>query len=71
MALVVFKDLPSKDTPLNASNLNHNFDEFKIIAVELIRDEYENLNFGNHRRFTAKSQEQFFEMIDTFRNQIR
>lgn len=48
-----------------------NFDEFKIIAVELIRDEYENLNFGNHRRFTAKSQEQFFEMIDTFRNQIR
>ncbi|ARJ57458.1 replication initiation protein [Campylobacter cuniculorum] len=48
-----------------------NFDEFKIIAVELIRDEYENLNFRNHKRFTAKSQEQFFEMIDTFRNQIR
>lgn len=48
-----------------------NFDEFKIIAVELIRDEYENLNFGNHMRFTAESQEQFFKMIDTFRNQIR
>ncbi|EAH9558214.1 RepB family plasmid replication initiator protein, partial [Campylobacter coli] len=23
------------------------FDEFKIIAIELVRDEYENLNFGN------------------------
>lgn len=47
------------------------FDEFKIIAVELIRDEYENLNFGNHMHFNAKNQEQFFKMIDTFRNGIR
>ncbi|MEL1086075.1 replication initiation protein, partial [Campylobacter jejuni] len=36
------------------------FDEFKIIAVELQRDEYENLNFGNHMHFNAKNQEQFF-----------
>ncbi|AHK74290.1 replication initiation protein [Campylobacter coli] len=47
------------------------FDEFKIIAVELIRDEYENLNFGNHMHFNAKNQEQFFKMIDTFRKGIR
>lgn len=33
------------------------FNEFKIIAVELIRDEYENLNFGNHMHFNAKNQE--------------
>ncbi|MEE6566533.1 hypothetical protein VWM73_11075, partial [Campylobacter coli] len=42
-----------------------------IIAVELVRDEYENLNFGNHMHFNAKNQEQFFKMIDTFRNGIR
>ncbi|EAI9085241.1 replication initiation protein [Campylobacter coli] len=47
------------------------FNEFKIIAVELVRDEYENLNFGNHMHFNAKNQEQFFKMIDTFRNGIR
>ncbi len=47
------------------------FDEFKIIAVELQRDEYENLNFANHMHFNAKNQEQFFKMIDTFRNGIR
>ncbi|EAI4179783.1 replication initiation protein [Campylobacter coli] len=47
------------------------FDEFKIIAVELIRDEYENLNFGNFMHFNAKNQEQFFKMIDTFRKGIR
>ncbi len=47
------------------------FNEFKIIAVELIRDEYENLNFGNHMHFNAKNQEQFFKMIETFRNGIR
>ncbi|HEF9387435.1 TPA: replication initiation protein [Campylobacter coli] len=47
------------------------FDEFKIIAVELQRDEYENLNFGNHMHFNAKNQEQFFKMIDTFRKGIR
>ncbi|ECK2778432.1 replication initiation protein, partial [Campylobacter coli] len=41
------------------------------IAVELIRDEYENLNFGNHMHFNAKNQEQFFKMIDTFRKGIR
>ena len=27
--LVIFKDLPDKSTPLNAYNLNHNFDVFK------------------------------------------
>ncbi|ELU3200567.1 replication initiation protein, partial [Campylobacter jejuni] len=43
------------------------FNEFKIIAVELVRDEYENLNFGNHMHFNAKNQEQFFNMVDTFR----
>ncbi|MEE6591687.1 hypothetical protein VWN77_10290, partial [Campylobacter coli] len=32
------------------------FDEFKIIAIELVRDEYENLNFGNHMHFNAKNQ---------------
>ncbi|EAJ0020385.1 replication initiation protein [Campylobacter jejuni] len=48
-----------------------NFDEFKIIAVELQRDEYENLNFGNFMHFNAKNQEQFFKMIDTFREGIR
>ncbi|ELT0957204.1 replication initiation protein [Campylobacter coli] len=47
------------------------FDEFKIIAVELVRDEYENLNFGNHMHFNAKNQEQFFNMVDTFRKRIR
>ncbi|EDO9773008.1 replication initiation protein [Campylobacter coli] len=47
------------------------FDEFKIIAVELVRDEYENLNFGNHMHFNAKNQEQFFNMVDTFRKGIR
>ncbi|MGQ2885864.1 replication initiation protein (plasmid) [Campylobacter coli] len=47
------------------------FNEFKIIAVELQRDEYENLNFGNHMHFNAKNQEQFFNMIDTFRKRIR
>ncbi len=47
------------------------FDEFKIIAIGLERDEYENLNFGNHMHFNAKNQEQFFKMIDTFRKGIR
>ncbi|EDP7937876.1 TPA: replication initiation protein [Campylobacter coli] len=47
------------------------FNEFKIIAIELVRDEYENLNFGNFMHFNAKNQEQFFKMIDTFRNGIR
>ncbi|MCE7147476.1 replication initiation protein [Campylobacter coli] len=47
------------------------FNEFKIIAIELVRDEYENLNFGNHMHFNAKNQEQFFKMIDTFRKGIR
>ncbi|HEF9739902.1 TPA: replication initiation protein [Campylobacter coli] len=66
---------------LNQARFNYNdklwqfndfdFNEFKIIAVELVRDEYENLNFGNHMHFNAKNQEQFFKMIDTFRNGIR
>ncbi|WP_215431352.1 replication initiation protein [Campylobacter coli] len=66
---------------LNQARFNYNdklwqfndfdFDEFKIIAIELVRDEYENLNFGNHMHFNAKNQEQFFKMIDTFRNGIR
>ncbi|EDN5861669.1 replication initiation protein [Campylobacter coli] len=47
------------------------FDEFKIIAIELVRDEYENLNFANHMHFNAKNQEQFFNMVDTFRKRIR
>ncbi|EAL1095574.1 replication initiation protein [Campylobacter coli] len=47
------------------------FNEFKIIAIELVRDEYENLNFGNHMHFNAKNQEQFFKMIETFRKGIR
>ncbi|MGI7227349.1 replication initiation protein [Campylobacter coli] len=46
------------------------FDEFKIIAIELVRDEYENLNFGNHMHFNAKNQEQFFKMVDTFRRRL-
>ncbi|HFZ5175536.1 TPA: replication initiation protein [Campylobacter coli] len=66
---------------LNQARFNYNdklwqfndfdFNEFKIIAVELVRDEYENLNFGNHMHFNAKNQEQFFKMIDTFRKGIR
>ncbi|EPO8462597.1 replication initiation protein [Campylobacter jejuni] len=66
---------------LNQARFNYNdklwqfndfdFDEFKIIAIELVRDEYENLNFGNHMHFNAKNQEQFFKMIDTFRKGIR
>lgn len=47
------------------------FNEFKIIAIELVRDEYENLNFGNFMHFNAKNQEQFFKMVDTFRKGIR
>ncbi|HEG0494206.1 TPA: replication initiation protein [Campylobacter jejuni] len=66
---------------LNQARFNYNdklwqfndfdFDEFKIIAIELVRDEYENLNFGNFMHFNAKNQEQFFKMIDTFRKGIR
>ncbi|EAL3328942.1 RepB family plasmid replication initiator protein [Campylobacter coli] len=66
---------------LNQARFNYNdklwqfndfdFDEFKIIAIELVRDEYENLNFGNHMHFNAKNQEQFFKMIETFRKGIR
>ena len=66
---------------LNQARFNYNdklwqfndfdFDELKIIAIELVRDEYENLNFGNHMHFNAKNQEQFFKMIDTFRKGIR
>ncbi|EAI2143048.1 RepB family plasmid replication initiator protein [Campylobacter coli] len=66
---------------LNQARFNYNdklwqfndfdFNEFKIIAIELVRDEYENLNFGNFMHFNAKNQEQFFKMIDTFRNGIR
>ncbi|HEF9974087.1 TPA: replication initiation protein [Campylobacter coli] len=66
---------------LNQARFNYNdklwqfndfdFNEFKIIAIELVRDEYENLNFGNHMHFNAKNQEQFFKMIDTFRKGIR
>lgn len=29
MNLIEFKDYPSTETPLNAENLNHNFNEFK------------------------------------------
>lgn len=46
------------------------FDDFKIIALELQRDEYENLNFGSCMHFSAKNQEQFFKMVNTFRNEI-
>lgn len=46
------------------------FNEFKIIAIELVRDEYENLNFGNHMHFNAKNQEQFFQMVDVFRRRL-
>ncbi|EKH9391084.1 replication initiation protein [Campylobacter jejuni] len=46
------------------------FDEFKIVAIELVRDEYENLNFGNYMSFNAKNQKLFFKMIDTFRSGI-
>ncbi|EAK3551678.1 replication initiation protein [Campylobacter coli] len=66
---------------LNQARFNYNdklwqfndfdFNEFKIIAIELVRDEYENLNFGNHMHFNAKNQEQFFNMVDTFRKRIR
>ncbi|EKH9399081.1 replication initiation protein, partial [Campylobacter jejuni] len=45
--------------------------EFKIIAVELVRDEYENLSFGSIIHFNAKDQAQFFRMVDTFRKGIR
>ncbi|KJD28346.1 replication initiation protein, partial [Campylobacter jejuni subsp. jejuni] len=47
------------------------FNEFKIIAIELARDEYENLRFTTTMHFNAKNQEQFFKMIDTFRKGIR
>lgn len=30
MALIEFKDLPNTDTPINAENLNHNFNEVKV-----------------------------------------
>ncbi|EMT5205626.1 replication initiation protein [Campylobacter jejuni] len=66
---------------LNQARFNYNdklwqfndfdFDEFKIIAIELVRDEYENLNFGNFMHFNTKNQEQFFKMIETFRKGIR
>ncbi|HDZ4241101.1 TPA: replication initiation protein, partial [Campylobacter jejuni] len=36
------------------------FNEFKIIAIELARDEYENLRFTTTMHFNAKNQEQFF-----------
>lgn len=51
------------------------FDEvnqkFIIRAIELIRDEYENLERKKGMDFKAEDQEQFFKMIDTFRNGIR
>ncbi|HFP7489918.1 TPA: replication initiation protein [Campylobacter jejuni] len=45
-----------------------NFDKFTIIAIELVRDEYENLRFATTMHFNAKNQEQFFKMIDTFKS---
>lgn len=30
MSLIEFKDYPSTETPLNAENLNHNFNELKV-----------------------------------------
>ncbi|RTJ76761.1 replication initiation protein [Campylobacter jejuni] len=66
---------------LNQARFNYNdklwqfndfdFDEFKIIAIELVRDEYENLSFGSIIHFNAKDQAQFFRMVDTFRKGIR
>lgn len=44
------------------------FDKFKIIAIGLERDEYENLRFATTMHFNAKNQEQFFKMIDTFKD---
>ena len=35
MALIEFKDLPDTSTPLNAENLNNNFNEVKIINNNL------------------------------------
>ena len=32
--LVIFKDLPDKTTPLNAENLNHNFDVYNEYIKE-------------------------------------
>ncbi|HED5415940.1 TPA: replication initiation protein [Campylobacter jejuni] len=46
------------------------FDEFKIIAIGLERDEYENLRFATTMHFNAENQAQFFRMVDTFRNGI-
>lgn len=33
MALVTFEDLPSTNTPINASNLNNNFNELKTQSI--------------------------------------
>lgn len=55
MNLIEFKDYPSTETPLNAENLNHNFNEIKIKEITLLTaNEGFTINFqkffkqGNH-----------------------
>ncbi|HEH5491986.1 TPA: replication initiation protein [Campylobacter coli] len=73
--LIILKNMKLKQVRFNYNDKlwqfnDFDFDKFKIIALELQRDEYENLNFVKHMCFNAKNQEQFFKMINTFKDGI-
>lgn len=54
MALVEFEDLPSTDTPINATNLNNNFNEILNLVYPIGRGfiDFTNTDYSNYLGFT-------------------
>lgn len=54
MALIEFKDLPNKTTPINATNLNNNFNEILNLVCPVGKVEifYDNDDHSNYLGFT-------------------
>lgn len=56
MALIEFEDLPSTDTPINATNLNNNFNEILNLVYPIGRGfiDFTNTDYSNYLGFTWK-----------------
>ena len=52
MSLIEFQDYPSTETPLNAENLNHNFNELNKIGSCASFSKKDNQNLGEYTRET-------------------
>lgn len=54
MALIIFEDLPSKNTPINSDNLNNNFNEVFNLVYPVGRGfiDFTNTDYSNYLGFT-------------------